>query len=121
MWLLLGWFFVGLGFIGAVLPIIPTVPFLLVAVFCFEKGSPRLHAWIMNHPRFGGPLSDWQKHRVIGWRSKLVSVGGLAVSLTYTCFFSDRPDWVKASVGIIGAVAIVFILSRRSYRPSGLP
>jgi uncharacterized membrane protein YbaN (DUF454 family) len=119
MWLVLGWFFVGLGAIGLALPLIPTVPFLLVAAFCFERGSPKLHAWILNHPRFGPPLVDWRRHRVIRWPAKLIGAGGLMISCGYAVFVAERPDWVKWTVGLIGAAAIVFILSQRS-KPRGV-
>lgn len=110
----IGWIFVGLGVVGAFLPIMPTVPFLLAAAFCFERGSPELHQWLIEHPKFGPPLNDWRKNRVIRWPAKILGAGGLAVSLTYTCFFSERADWVKWMVGSIGLLVIVFILTRRS-------
>jgi uncharacterized membrane protein YbaN (DUF454 family) len=48
-----GFLFLALGIVGIVLPVLPTTPFLLVASFCFMKGSTRLHHWIMNHKYFG--------------------------------------------------------------------
>jgi uncharacterized membrane protein YbaN (DUF454 family) len=117
MWLVLGWIFVGLGVVGMALPIMPTVPFLLVAAYCFEKGSPELHRWILSHPRMGPPLREWREHRVIRWPAKLIATVGLSVSLGYTCFFSEKPDWLKIGVGGIGAAVIIFILTRKS-RPA---
>lgn len=108
-----------LGAIGLALPLMPTVPFLVAAAFCFERGSPKLHAWILNHPRFGPPLVDWNKHRVIRWPAKIVATVGLSISCGYTVLLAERPDWVKWTVGVIGSAAIIFILSRRS-KPRGL-
>jgi uncharacterized membrane protein YbaN (DUF454 family) len=114
MWLFLGWLFVALGIVGAALPLMPTVPFLLMAAFCFERGSPRLHAWLIHHPKFGPPLVEWQKHRVIRWQGKLLSVGGLSLSGTYTVFFSDRPLGIKVAVAVMVVAVSIFILTRRS-------
>jgi len=119
MWLILGWICVALGVIGLAVPIMPTVPFLIAAAFCFERGSPKLHAWLIQHPRLGPPLLDWNKHRVIRWPAKLIAVSGLTVSCGYTVLVADRPEPVKWLVGVIGIAAIVFILSCRS-KPRGV-
>lgn len=114
MWLLLGWIFVGFGLIGLALPLMPTVPFLLVAAYCFERGSPKLHYWLLEHPQMGPPLKEWRSQRVIRWPAKLIATLGLTVSVGYTCFFSERPDWLKWTVGSIALLVVTFILTRKS-------
>ena len=64
-WLALGCLFVGLGMIGAVLPLMPTTIFLILATGCFARSSPRLEAWLLNHPRFGPTLRDWRERGAI--------------------------------------------------------
>jgi len=61
-WLLLGlaWLCIMLGMVGIVLPVMPTVPFLLVAAWAASRSSPRLHHWLHTHPRFGHLLRDWE-------------------------------------------------------------
>lgn len=113
MWLVMGWFFVALGAVGVVLPLLPTVPFLLLAVFCFERGSPKLHDWVMEHPQFGPPVKEWRRHRVIRPRAKLIACVGLAGSSAFT-LTTDRPLFVKALVAGICLVVIVYILTRKS-------
>lgn len=119
MWLGIGWIFVGIGVIGAFVPLMPTVPFLLVAAFCFERGSPKLHQWLLDHPQFGPPLKDWRENRVIRWPAKIAATIGLSLSLSYTCFFAERELWVRVTVGIVGLLVILFILTRKS-RPRGV-
>lgn len=108
-----------LGAIGLALPLMPTVPFLIAAAFCFERGSPKLHAWLIRHPRFGPPLMDWNRYRVIRWPAKLIATVGLLTSCGYTVIVAERPEPVKWTVGVIGGLAILFILSRRS-KPDGV-
>jgi uncharacterized membrane protein YbaN (DUF454 family) len=52
----LGLIFVGLGFVGAFAPLMPTTIFLILAAACFIRSSSRLEAWVLNHPRFGPTL-----------------------------------------------------------------
>lgn len=117
MWSVLGWFFVVLGAIGAALPILPTVPFLIVAAYCFEKGSPKVHRWLINHPTFGPPLVNWRNHRVIRPKAKVFSVTCITLSVLYVIFFRDLNPWIKVAVAGSCLAVIVFILSRRNSPP----
>src|SRR5688572_4601441 len=66
---------VGLAFLGVFLPLLPTTPFLLLAVFCFSRGSPRLHSWLLQHRTFGPLINDWREHRRIHPQAKrMVSI-----------------------------------------------
>jgi len=61
----LGWFFVLLGAIGAVLPLLPTTPFLIIALACFAESSPRFHRMLLENKWFGPPLEQWEKTKTI--------------------------------------------------------
>lgn len=64
---------VGLGLLGAVLPGLPTVPFLLVAAWAASHGWPRLETWLLNHPRHGGAIRAWRDHGAVPRRAKWLS------------------------------------------------
>ncbi|HEX9964012.1 MAG TPA: YbaN family protein [Allosphingosinicella sp.] len=66
LYLCLGFASVGLGAAGIVLPLLPTVPFMLLAAFFFARSSPRLEAWIVEHPRFGPHIKAWRERGAIG-------------------------------------------------------
>ncbi len=61
----LGWFFVILGAIGAVLPLLPTTPFLIIALACFAESSPRFHRMLLENKWFGPPLAQWESSHTI--------------------------------------------------------
>ena len=65
VWLLLGVSSVVLGVVGAVLPLLPTVPFMLLAAYCFARSSNRAHNWLVNHRVFGTAIADWQRSGAI--------------------------------------------------------
>ena len=80
VWLSLGLLALGLGVIGIALPLLPTVPFVLLAAFCFTRSSERLHAWILAHPTFGPPIEDWRRSGAISRRGKVAGSIGIAAA-----------------------------------------
>ena len=70
----IGWICVGLGFIGIFVPGLPTTIFLIIALWAFTKSSNKLRIWLLNHKKFGPFLRDWQEHRVVPLRAKILMV-----------------------------------------------
>lgn len=105
-----------LGVVGIFLPGLPTTPFVLVAAGCFVRASPRAHAWLQTHRLFGPTLRDWETHRSIPRRAKIIALlmmaGSVSVSLWY---FNGRPwlQFVVVAGAAIGAITIALIPSRR--------
>jgi len=63
--IVLGWLFVILGAIGAVLPLLPTTPFLILALGCFAESSPRFHKMLLDNKWFGPPLAQWEQTKTV--------------------------------------------------------
>ena len=72
--LALGWICVSLGFIGIFVPGLPTTIFLIIALWAFTKSSKKLRFWLLNHKRFGPILRNWQEHKVVPLRAKILMV-----------------------------------------------
>lgn len=77
---------VGLGAIGAFLPGLPTVPFLLLAAFCFARGNPAWERKLLEHPRWGPPILDWRERRAISRKAKTYALATLAASAALAWF-----------------------------------
>ncbi len=99
------------GVVGAFLPILPTVVFMLLAVFCFARGSERLHAWLVNHPRFGPPIQDWHRHGAIRRPAKRMAMVAIALSFALSVGIGFS-DWVLALQALVLGGVSVFILTR---------
>ncbi len=101
-----------LALVGIVLPVVPQVPFAILAAFLFSKSSPRFHKWIKKNKYFGQPVKDWEEDRVI--RPKLKSVSTVMM-LAAAGFAHWKLDLTKALIldGIF-LIAIIFVLTRKS-------
>ena len=116
LWLALGLLFVLLGFIGALLPLMPTTIFLILAAGCFTRSSPRLESWLLSDPRFGSTLRAWREDGAMGRRAKVMACSGIA--LGYALFvWSLRPGLlVDLVVAIAMAGCAAFIIRRPALR-----
>jgi len=114
----LGVGFLGLGLLGVPLPGLPTTPFLVLAAWAFARSSRRLHAWLMNHPRFGPPIRRWEEHRVIPRPAKASAIVAMAISMG-VAIWMDAPLALLILMGAVIAVGAVFILRCPSRAPSG--
>jgi len=111
-----GWVFTGLGIIGAFVPVMPTTPFLLVALWAFSKSSPRLQKWLLEHPRYGPTLRDWHEYGAIRSSIKVVSISAMAASVVMVYWMTDNIFAITLHATVVTLTAL-FILSRPSAGP----
>jgi uncharacterized protein len=109
-----GWLSLALGFIGIIIPVLPTTPFLLVAVWAFSKSSPELAEKIRQHPRVGQYIRDWQDHGVIPVRAKILACAMMALSGLYLLKWSPAPLWAGGLASIVMLVIAAYVVSRPS-------
>lgn len=115
-YLAIGFFFVGLGGLGAVLPVLPTTPFLLISLWAFSKSSVRFERWLLEHKRFGPRLLAWRIHRVIPLPAKLAAWGSMIASLTIMAIVR-RPLWQIGLAASVMAIGAIYVASKPSRPP----
>jgi uncharacterized membrane protein YbaN (DUF454 family) len=108
---MLGWLFFGIGALGVVLPVLPTTPFMLVALWGFARSSPRFHDWLYNHPLFGPPLVAFAENRVISARVKLVAFSTMAASFAVLVLFTELGVYPLVATGSLMAVGLMYVMS----------
>tara|TARA_B110000259_G_scaffold115186_1_gene131194 strand:- start:1878 stop:2351 length:474 start_codon:yes stop_codon:yes gene_type:complete len=109
-WFTLGIILVGVAYLGVILPGLPWSTPILGATFCFAKSSPRFHAWIMNHPRFGPFIKEWSKYRVYPTAAKYLMVAVMSTSLVV--FFLTLAN-VKATIYMAITFALIIVWATR--------
>lgn len=116
-WKAAGCVCVGSAAVGALVPLLPTTLFLILALACFTRGSPRLARKLLAHPRFGPPLAAWQQHRIISRRAKTLAVVGMALAVVLVGLATD--GWLAtALVGATLAGVAGYVVTRPSVVPT---
>ena len=111
MWLLAGWVSLLVGLVGVIVPLLPTTPFILLAAFCFQRGSDRLHRWLVHHPRFGPLIAHWRERGAIPPYAKRNAMIALIAVLAISWFAGVAAYVLLVQAVVLTAVA-TFILTR---------
>ncbi len=113
---LLGFFFVAVGFVGIVVPGLPTTPFLLLAAYFFVRSSPKHYQWLINHKTFGPFINDFIKKGGITLRIKIIAIVfmWMMISASVLIFISNLS--VKIIVLIAGLIGTTVVLSVKTIK-----
>jgi len=114
LYLSLGLFLTCLGIIGAFLPVMPTTVFLIGALFCFTKSSPRLESWLIQHPKYGPSLVACRKHGAISKKVKCIACCSMLISFILVCLFASMPIPAYIGIAMFMGVGAYFVVTRPS-------
>ena len=114
-YLALAYVCVGLGMAGAVLPLLPTTPFLLVALWAYFRSHPEKAQKLLDHPRFGPALRDWREQGAIPTRAKIAALLVMAASWVTVYLVAPHPA-APLVVGLILCCTGTFVATRPSPR-----
>lgn len=107
VYIAVGVFSLILGLAGVLLPVIPGMPFLALAAYCFSRSSPRLHTWLLSLPYLGPIVKDWDKYRRMNPWTKWATIAGMALMFAALIAFVKFPVYAKIAWGVTGSIMIV--------------
>jgi len=108
-----GFALLGLGIVGVVTPGLPGTVFLILALWCFQRSNPRWEAWLLNHPRLGPPLREWDSTKSLRPRAKIMISGVIALFTLGSArgFLAVNPG-LAVGIVVLGIIGVGFILTR---------
>ncbi len=111
LYVVLGSFFLGLAFVGVVLPIIPTVGPVLLAAFFFSRSSERFDRWLIDNRLFGGIVRDWRAGLGFTIKAKTIAIAAIAATFTISIVFVVEPTVLRVLM-VAFAIALAFYIAR---------
>jgi uncharacterized membrane protein YbaN (DUF454 family) len=106
-----GFVALALAVLGAVLPVLPTTIFVLIAAWAFARSSPKLHQALLDHRQFGPVLRDWEAHGAIPRAAKVAAIVGMVVSFAIVMVMANH--WaVPTLTGVTLLASAGYVLTR---------
>jgi uncharacterized membrane protein YbaN (DUF454 family) len=110
LWITFGSISLVLGLVGIILPVLPTTPFLLIAAYCYARGSKRMHNWLLNHRWFGKYIRNYMEGKGIPRRSKIIAIAFIWITITFTALFLIKLIWLRIILFIIATAVTVYLI-----------
>jgi uncharacterized membrane protein YbaN (DUF454 family) len=110
-----GTFFLILGAIGIVLPILPTTPFLLLAAACYARGSKKFYNWLINNKRFGKFIKNYREGKGIPIRAKALAISFLWIAMIITMLFFVTNIILRVVLIIISIGVSIHLLTIQTF------
>ena len=116
---LFGLISLGLGILGAFLPLLPTTPFILLSAALFAKSSDRLHHYLLEHKIFGPMIRDYNENKSISLKTKVISLSTMWASILYATFFvASGKIWLQVLLLCIALGVSIHILRFKTRKKS---
>lgn len=103
--------FVTLGFIGVLLPGLPTTVFLILAAWAASKGWPQVDDWLLNHPKYGPTLRNWREHGTVPRKAKWLASMMMLIS-GILMLYTNAPDLVKIFTNLTMLIVAIWLWLR---------
>lgn len=116
-WRSVGALFFGIGIVNAFVPVLPTTVFLLIGLWAYGKGDPRMRERLLAHPRFGPGLRLWVEKKQISRKGKVAAISGIAASAALTAYALGPRPLMWAILGGLGALC-AYLATRAEPAPA---
>lgn len=103
--------FILLGFIGALLPGMPTTVFLILAAWAASKGWPQMDDWLLNHPKYGPTLQAWRQNGTVPRKAKYIAITMMFCS-GVLMFFTNAPISIKIFTDLVMLMVAIWLWFR---------
>lgn len=111
LFIILGWIFIVIAVIGAILPILPTTPFLIVALIFFSKSSPRFHQMLLNNALFGPALKQWEAKKTLSRQTKYKASVLIILSFSISIVIYHHNIQLQLLL-VVMAIVLLFLIWR---------
>ena len=117
----LGWWWVGIAFVGVLVPGIPTTGPIILAAFLFSKSSERFDDWLLTNRFFGGIVRDWRAGRGFTVKAKTWAIIAIIVSFGVTTVWFLTATPIRVTLWLIAAGVATYVLTRPTKETSAIP
>ena len=111
IFIILGSFFLGLGIIGIIVPLLPTTPFLLLAAGCYARSSKKIYNWLLNNKLFGPYITNYLEGKGIPFKIKIYAILIIWITILFSVFFIVKILFVNIILIIIAILVSIYLIS----------
>jgi hypothetical protein len=111
-----GTFFMGMGIVGIIVPVLPTTPFLLLAAACYARSSQRFYGWLLNNKWFGNYIRNYLQGKGVPLKVKVLTIALLWITIGCSVAFAVQVFPVRLILILIAAGVSIHILSLRTLK-----
>ncbi len=115
--MVLGWIWVGIAFVGVVVPMLPTTGPILLAAFFFSKSSERFDHWLVTNRFFGGIVCDWRSGSGFTIRAKMIAVGAIVLSFGITTIWFVTAPYARFAMWLLAIAIATYVVTRPTKTP----